>query len=118
MIVPTSMETRLKQEWEGLLRTWSVRSALVNPAFDDISVRYGEPHRFYHTLTHIQNVLATVESMSSLAKDIRTVKLAAWLHDVIYDSKASDNEDRSANYAQALCSRLAIPAGAEVASLI
>jgi predicted metal-dependent HD superfamily phosphohydrolase len=46
------------------------------------------------------------------------VKLAAWLHDVIYDSKASDNEERNALYAERLCGQLAISEGPLVAALI
>ena len=46
------------------------------------------------------------------------MKLAAWLHDVIYDSKASDNEERSAQYAERLCEELAIPEGHRAAALI
>ena len=50
--------------------------------------------------------------------NLNDVKLAALLHDVIYDSKASDNEERSAVYAERLCEELAIPVGKLVADLI
>ena len=50
--------------------------------------------------------------------NLNAVKLAAWLHDVIYDSKASDNEERSAEYAERLSEKLSIPEGRMVASLI
>ena len=64
------------------------------------------------------DVLATVKSLTSFAKNLNAVKLAAWLHDVIYDSRASDNEDRSAEYAERLCEELSVPEGGLVASLI
>ena len=63
-------------------------------------------------------VLCTVDSLSSHAKNLNAVKLAAWLHDVIYDRKASDNEERSAEYAERLCEELAIPEAQRVAALI
>jgi hypothetical protein len=50
--------------------------------------------------------------------NLNAVKLAAWLHDVIYESKASDNEERSAEYAERLCEELAIPEGQQVAALV
>ena len=46
------------------------------------------------------------------------ITLAAWLHDVIYDSRATDNEERSADYAQSLCAKLSYPQGPVVAALI
>src|SRR5262249_47679488 len=54
----------------------------------------------------------------SHARNLNAVTLAGWLHDVIYDTKASDNEERSAEYAERLCERLSIPEGRLVASLI
>ena len=46
--------------------------------------------------------------------------LAAWLHDVIYDSRASDNEERSAEYAHNVLKRLGVSRDVreEVARLI
>jgi predicted metal-dependent HD superfamily phosphohydrolase len=85
---------------------------------DDIAAAYAEPGRFYHTLDHVQAVLATVENLAPYAKNLNAVKLAVWLHDMIYNSKASDNEDRSAEYAERLCVELAIPEGKLVAALI
>ncbi|MEI7688399.1 MAG: hypothetical protein WCL32_25610, partial [Planctomycetota bacterium] len=84
------------QKWSDLLRAWAVDPIQARPAFDEVSYRYSEPGRFYHTSDHVQAVLGTVESLGSSAQNLNAVKLAVWLHDVIYDSKASDNEERSA----------------------
>jgi predicted metal-dependent HD superfamily phosphohydrolase len=86
--------------------------------FEEIVQAYSGPGRFYHTLDHVMDVLNTVERLAALARNLNAVKLAAWLHDVIYDSKASDNEERSARYAERLCEELAIPEGHLVAALI
>ena len=89
----------LTRSWTDLLAVWKVDTAAAVEWFADIRRRYSEPMRFYHDLVHIEQVLSTVERLGSHAVDINAVKLAAWLHDVVYDSKASDNEERSADYA-------------------
>jgi predicted metal-dependent HD superfamily phosphohydrolase len=108
----------LRQQWHDLLRAWSVEPGRAEETFDDICKHYAEPGRRYHMVAHIRDVLEHVETLSPHARNLNAVKLAAWLHDVIYDSKASDNEERSAAYAERLCRRLAIPDGPVVASLI
>jgi predicted metal-dependent HD superfamily phosphohydrolase len=104
--------------WHNLLRTWGVDSIQADQKFEEIAAAYAAPDRFYHTLDHVLAVIATVESLAPNAKNPNAVKLAAWLHDVVYDSKASDNEERSADYAKRLCEELGIPDGKQVAALI
>src|SRR5882672_3704553 len=101
------MDDQGRQCWHNLLRIWGVNPTQADQPFDDICSAYTGPGRFYHTLNHVLAVLDTVESLASYAKNLNAVKLAAWLHDVIYDSKASDNEERSAEYAKRFCEGLA-----------
>jgi predicted metal-dependent HD superfamily phosphohydrolase len=112
------MNNVLRRKWHDLFCAWPVHPTLADPTFEDICRHYAEPGRFYHTLDHVQNVLEIVESLGSCAQNLNAVKLAGWLHDVIYDSRASDNEERSAEYAEQLCEKLSIPQGPLVASLI
>ena len=112
------MSDVLRRKWHDLLRAWAVDPALADRTFEEVREHYAGPGRFYHTLDHVETVLETVESLGSYARNLNAVKLAAWLHDVIYDSKASDNEERSADYAERLCEKLSIPEGRLVASLI
>jgi predicted metal-dependent HD superfamily phosphohydrolase len=108
----------MRSTWQSLLRAWAVRPALADAAFEDICRHYAEPGRVYHTLDHVRSVLELVDSLVRHAPNPNAVKLAAWLHDVIYDSRASDNEERSAAYAERLCESLSLPDGRRVASLI
>jgi predicted metal-dependent HD superfamily phosphohydrolase len=107
-----------RQKWHDLLRTWAVAPILADRTFEDVRDRYAEPGRFYHVLDHVLNVIEIVESLGSHSFNPHTVQLAAWLHDVIYDSRASDNEERSADYAQRFCEELSIAEGDRVAALI
>src|SRR5262249_16384690 len=97
---------------------WDVQPAEAVRTLKDVVRHYSGPGRFYHTLDHVLYVLQTLDAIGSNAKHENAVKLAAWLHDVVYDSKASANEERSAASAERLCEELSIPEGRLVASLI
>src|SRR4051812_37444173 len=108
----------LRETWVNFLRSWRIDPPLASRAFEEIVQSYTGPGRYYHTLDHIREVLGTVERLASFAGNPNAVRLAAWLHDVIYDSRASDNEERSAEYAERLCAELSIPDGRQVTELI
>ncbi len=54
-----------------------------------------EPHRHYHTLDHVTALLGGYDGGRP------GFVAAIWLHDIVYDPKASDNEARSAEQARA-----------------
>jgi pantetheine-phosphate adenylyltransferase len=58
--------------------------------------RYEEPHRFYHTLSHIEDILQQLADRDLINNE--ALLLATVYHDVIYDPKSSTNEEDSARY--------------------
>ncbi len=62
----------------------------------DVINLYDEPHRFYHTLAHIEEVLKQLHSVDLLKRD--ELFLAAVFHDIIYDPRSASNEEDSADY--------------------
>ena len=90
------MNDLLRRKWRDLLGAWAVTPSLANESFEDIHQHYAGPSRFFHTLHHVEAMLETVDGLAAFARSLNAVKLAVWLHDVIYDSRASDNEARSA----------------------
>jgi predicted metal-dependent HD superfamily phosphohydrolase len=80
---------------------WGASPDDVDAAFADLTARYGEPHRHYHTMEHVEDVVSRVHGTE--------IELAAWYHDVIYDPRATDNEAKSAAYAREALTRLRAP---------
>ncbi|KGN30636.1 hypothetical protein N802_06475 [Knoellia sinensis KCTC 19936] len=72
---------------------------------EDLERRWSEPHRGYHDLRHLDEVLAALGELRGGALDTddewASVVLAAWFHDAIYDVRApADNERLSAELAR------------------
>lgn len=86
----------------------------------ELVARWSEPHRRYHTLTHLTAVLAAVDRLADLADDPHAVRLAAWFHDAVYDGRPGWDEERSAQLAQSRLPRCGVPPArvAEVARLV
>lgn len=80
--------------------------------------RYAEPHRRYHTVAHLTAVLSTVDRLAPCADHLDAVRLAAWYHDAVYDPRRPDNEERSAELAEAELAPLAAGTIARVAALV
>lgn len=84
--------------------------------------RWSEPQRQYHTVAHLTAVLDVVDEFAELAPGADRVRLAAWLHDAVYDPRAlgDANERDSAEFAEGLLTTLGAPAevAGEVARLV
>ena len=71
------------------------------PALTDLGQRYGEPHRAYHTLEHIAHCLRELDAVRDHLDfaQFMLVESAIWYHDAVYDPRAKDNEEQSAQLA-------------------
>lgn len=78
----------------------------VDAGFDRLREAYGEPHRRYHTLAHVEACLAWLDWCWSLAERPHEIVLAIFFHDAVYDPRAhgGENEARSAALAEAVLS--------------
>ncbi|MBK8975753.1 MAG: hypothetical protein IPM29_07490 [Planctomycetes bacterium] len=62
----------------------------------DLTRRYCEPHRRYHTIEHIASMLWMGRELALSEEQLAAI----WYHDAIYDVPATDNEERSAELAR------------------
>ena len=88
----------LADAWIALARRAGARDD-VTGAGAALLGRWSEPHRAYHDLAHLDEVLHRIDLLAGEADQPDLVRLAAWFHDAVYDPQASDNEERSAEVA-------------------
>src|SRR5260370_20074579 len=89
----------------------TVRNALRNtphawriisePVRAELVSAYTAPDRHYHDLRHIEALLGLADACAGAITDRDAVEAAIWFHDAIYDTRRSDNEERSAALAMA-----------------
>ncbi|GAA4287031.1 DUF4031 domain-containing protein [Georgenia daeguensis] len=83
--------------------------------------RWDEPHRAYHDLEHLDDVLRHLDVLGDHGAEVpATVELAAWFHDAVYDLVPGSDEERSGALARERLTGLGLPQGtvAEVARLV
>ena len=110
---------KLLVAWESLWNTLRCKGS-AEVAFSALMEEYARPPRAYHNLNHIAHCLDEFQASRQLALDPDAVEWALWFHDAIYDSRAKDNEQRSAELAKKVAEEAGLPDGfgAEAAKLI
>lgn len=86
--------------------------ASLHPAilvvYQQVMAAWQEAHRHYHTSQHLGECLALFDmpEIQAVLQHPPEVEMALWLHDLIYDTMANDNEACSADAARRLLSSI------------
>ena len=126
MAAVTSMAAvdSLVERWRAAVRGAGATDddGAIDTAARDLLARWSEAQRRYHDATHLTAVLDVVDRYADLAAHPDRVRLAAWLHDAVYDPRADAgiNERDSAVLATDLLTRLGVPPedATDVATLV
>lgn len=97
------------EAWTALWKRLGARSD-PRPLQRAIHRAYREPHRHYHTLEHIARILTLFDGVRPALQRADEAELALWLHDVVYDPRGSDNEERSAAWARRILDEAGVDA--------
>ena len=80
--------------FEPLLQKWEIQHTVA-----ELLDRWNEPHRMYHSLSHLQDLVQQIQQcddITTLQRDM--LLLTALYHDIIYDPEANTNEEASAAF--------------------
>lgn len=94
----------LWQQWRSLFP--EAPEDPVKQVFQEMIAAYSSPERHYHSVAHLVHILSTIQSLQP--DNAIAVQLAAWFHDVVYNSQAHDNEERSADFAEQMLRSLQV----------
>lgn len=86
----------------ALLAGWGALVPTAPELGDHLLDRWSEPHRRYHTVAHLRDVLDRIGELAEPHHDRQLVALAAWYHDAVYRIPPGqpDNEEASARLAE------------------
>lgn len=79
--------------------------------YADLVAAYSEPHRHYHTTTHVDDCLAQLDHAPEISEAPHEVELALWFHDAVYKPTSSKNEAESAQWAIQFLRSIGAPEG-------
>jgi predicted metal-dependent HD superfamily phosphohydrolase len=96
----------MEEQWAELFAELAAPGLWGN-LYTEVVAAYASPGRHYHNLAHIGAVLRTVSWLCEQPSP--ALRLAVWLHDIVYDTRANDNEERSADYARRVLAPLSVP---------
>jgi predicted metal-dependent HD superfamily phosphohydrolase len=100
--------SRLRDIWLELCRSLGVAPSRHLAKWDELVARHAEPQRHYHTLTHVESLVTTLQHHESSLQSPAQVYVAAVFHDAVYEPRASDNQRQSADLAAEFLDEAAI----------
>lgn len=105
-----SVATVLELRWNALMPGQPRLGA-------ELLERWNEPHRHYHSATHLLAVLEALDMLTD-RRTPRPAALAAWFHDAVYNGTATDEEESALLALQRLNGLLPPDETSEVARLV
>lgn len=98
----------LQATYFDLVQRYSITGdALV--MWKEIQSAYSDSSRHYHTLAHLENLHWHLEEIKFQIQNWDAVLLALFYHDIVYNVKKSDNEEKSASVAEKRLQSLSVP---------
>ncbi|UUC46755.1 HD domain-containing protein [Flavobacterium cerinum] len=100
----------LKELFTELLHNYTNDDNRIIIYWTEIEKNYSGKGRYYHTLQHLDHLLNQLIVVKSEIKDWDVVLFTLYYHDIVYNSRKSDNEEKSAELAEERMKQISVPA--------
>jgi len=91
----------LKEVYIELLGQYDVVQSKVDEFWEEIESKHSEKGRYYHNLTHLEDLYQQLIKVRSSVENWESVLFSLFYHDVIYNVSKANNEEKSAELAVA-----------------
>lgn len=86
----------LENRWVAFAKSLGADPKMAEKVWLDLAYAYDMPVRMYHTLSHIDSCLRTMDRLVPPSSSVtKYVEMALWWHDFVYIPGRKDNEERS-----------------------
>lgn len=99
----------LKETFIGLLKNYTDDDRLTDELWTEIEKNYSSDKRHYHTLQHLDDLLAQLTVIKGEIQNWETILFTLYYHDIIYNSLKPDNEEKSAELAEKRMTQISVP---------
>ncbi len=99
----------LKIIFTELVKKYTADNTLQKQLWNEIVINYCDAGRYYHNLTHIENIINELSDVKDSIPQWDTAMFSVFYHDIIYNALRSDNEAQSADKAQARLQEIGFP---------
>lgn len=89
----------IKHIFTALVLRHTTNTEMTEKLWHEIEKAYTAKGRYYHNLTHLENMYAQLESVKDLVSDWDALLFSLFYHDVVYDASKKNNEEKSADFA-------------------
>ena len=110
-LASTNMSRPSRDLMASLWRGWGAvfpgaHKTALTPFVDQLAAAYNEPHRTYHNLEHVADVVEKILAYSGRLRSQRHVVWALLWHDAVYDPRSGSNEADSVSLAARVADEL------------
>ena len=98
----------LKEKFFQLCSPFNQDKMLVEVFWLEIEKKHTEKGRYYHNLTHLENMFSELELVKDRIVNFTNISFSVFYHDVIYDASSKLNEKKSAEFAKLKLEKLGL----------
>lgn len=99
----------LENVYKNVVKKYTDDEKLVDRLWNNLIHMYDRPSRYYHNHQHIYNMLYNLAYIKPYIKDMETIIMSIFYHDIVYKPLSNNNEKDSAKYMKSELSKIKFP---------
>ncbi|MBD3638590.1 MAG: hypothetical protein HUJ25_14650 [Crocinitomicaceae bacterium] len=104
-----SLIDQLRKRWLELGLKYCEDNALLDRRWNSLKDAYSDSKRYYHNLQHLSFMFNEFDQQKEFVNDPIAFQYAIYYHDIIYNVRRKDNEQKSAALAKKQLTEINVP---------